>query len=51
MSLGVWMTISLLPDHHLTDFNSGDEVTVAVYTVENLASFDEESRQVINGKP
>ena len=37
--------------HHLTDFNSGDEITVAVYTLENRASFDGESRQVINGKP
>ena len=36
--------------HHVNDAECSKEITVAVYTDDNLKSFDEESRRVIQEK-
>ena len=35
--------------HHINDSDFANEITIAVYTAENLNTFDEESRKVIVG--
>ena len=36
--------------HHIPDYNKAQELTFAIYTPNNINSFDPESRRVIQGE-